>query len=93
MAVIFRELVDNEVAYDPVAVVRNGQIAAGADRLPELSLEELSDESKLVERFDGPYLIASQEPVTEEMDFDLDASPTNKTRVTSVTAVEKESET
>ncbi len=89
MAVIFRELADNEVAYNPVAIVHDGQIQAGADRLPDLSLEDLSDESELVERFDGPYLIAAQEPVTEDMDVDLDASSTSKTHVTSVQSARK----
>lgn len=89
MAVIFRELADNEVTYNPVAIVRDGQIQGGADRLPDLSLEQLSDESELVERFDGPYLIAAQEPVTEQIDADVDASPTDKTHVTSVRSADK----
>lgn len=59
MAVIFHRLADDE--YEPIGKVADGEIVEGEEEIgglhPNLGAV---DEDELLERFDGPYLLAAR---------------------------------
>lgn len=61
MTVRFYKLDEEATEYTEVAMVEDGNIVEGEDALPPLHPEELNDEERLLEHYDGPYLVAGTE--------------------------------
>lgn len=60
MTVEFYRLQDDDVEYEQVAVVEDGAFIDGEENVPPIPDAELRDEERLVHRYDGPRLIATQ---------------------------------
>lgn len=60
MAVNFYRLTDEE--YEPIGRVADGEVTEGEDELRRLHPHiESVDEDELLDRFDGPYVLAARE--------------------------------
>jgi hypothetical protein len=69
MTVRFYKLGDEGAEYSEVAVVEDGEIVEGEDELPPLHPEELDDEERLLEHYDGPYLVAAADDTEIEQSY------------------------
>lgn len=57
--IVIHRLVDDE--YEQIGRVEDGELTEGGEEYPSVSrqIEDLESDEEILERFDGPYLVAS----------------------------------